>query len=48
MTTIIEALENALRMLEAQGIRSGDTYEDLALTISRLRNKYPKIAMETL
>ena len=44
--TIIEALENALTLLESQGYKSGDIHDDLALAISRLQSKYPKIAEE--
>ena len=46
---IIEALENALEFLEALGyMRGGDVHDDLDLAISRLRQKYPRIAKEEL
>jgi len=45
---IKEALENALELLESLGYLSGTIHDDLALAISRLKNKYPKIADEEL
>lgn len=46
--TIIEAMENALALLESQGYTSGDIHDDLALAIQRLKAKYPKAASEEL
>ena len=46
--TIIEALEKALEALEAEGYKSGDVHDDIALVISRLKNKYPAAAKEVL
>ena len=46
--TIIEALQNALAMLEHEGYKSGDVHDDLALVISRLTRKYPQVAKEEL
>jgi hypothetical protein len=46
--TIIEAMENALSMLEALGYKSGDIHDDLALAINRLKMKYPKVAKEEM
>jgi len=47
--TILEALQNALTLLETKGYTSGgDIHDDLELAISRLRTKYPKIAKEEL
>lgn len=47
--TIIEAMENALQLLEAVGYKDGgDIHDDLLLAIRRLRSKYPKVASEEL
>jgi hypothetical protein len=47
--TIIEALERALELLEANGYTSGgDIHDDLALAFSRIRSKYPAVAKEEL
>jgi hypothetical protein len=47
--TILEALENALMLLETLGYRSGgDIHDDLQLAISRLRSKHAQIAQEEL
>jgi hypothetical protein len=46
--TIIEALKNALAMLKTEGNADGDEVMDLELAISRLEQKYPKIASEEL
>ena len=35
--TIIEAMENALSLLEALGYQSGDIHDDLKTAIRRLR-----------
>lgn len=46
---LIEALENALEFLEAHGyMDGGDIHDDLALSINRLRQKYPNAAEEEL
>lgn len=47
--TIIEALENALTLLEAKGYQGGgDIHDDLDEAIVVLRSKYPKAAREEL
>jgi hypothetical protein len=46
--TILEALQNALAALEAEGYVSGDIHDDLDLAIDRLKNKYPKVAKDEL
>ena len=42
--TILEALQNALELLEAAGYKSGDIHDDLVLAIQRLKERYPKAA----
>ena len=42
--TILEALQNALELLESEGYKSGDIHDDLALAIQRLKERYPKAA----
>lgn len=46
--TIIEALENALELLESEGFVSGDIHDDLKLSISRLKSKYPATRTDEL
>lgn len=46
--TILEALENAREFMEAQGVTSGDIYDDLVLAITRIRSKYREVAREIL
>jgi hypothetical protein len=46
--TMLEALQNALAALEAEGYVSGDIHDDLAQAIQRLRTRHPKIAQEEL
>jgi hypothetical protein len=52
--SILEALENALVLLETLGYSGadihsgGDIHGDLQLAISRLRTKHPQIAKEEL
>lgn len=46
---IIEAMENALQLLESLGYKDGgDIHDDLALAISRLKTKFPKAANDEL
>ena len=42
-TTVLEAMENALEMLEALGCRSGDIHDDLKLAIMYVAQN-PKVA----
>jgi hypothetical protein len=44
--TIIEALENAIEMLHAQGNTGGDVIDDAMLAVRRLRERHPKVAVE--
>lgn len=47
--TIIEAMQNALEMLEAIGYREGgDIHDDLASAIRRLRTMHPKVAKDEI
>lgn len=46
--TVIEAMENALQMLNSFGVTGGDIVDDLQLAITRLRTKHPKVATEVL
>lgn len=46
--TILEALENAMQLIETQGYVHGDIHDDLRLAIHRLEMKYPKVAQEEL
>lgn len=46
--TILEALENALTLLESLGYTSGDVHDDLSLAISRLRTRCFKVVWEEL
>lgn len=42
--TILEAMENALTMLEANGYIGGDVHDDLKLAAMYLRTRYPRAA----
>jgi hypothetical protein len=46
--TILEALENALHLLQANGYLYGDVHDDLALSIVRLREEHPDAANKVL
>lgn len=46
--TIAQALQNILELIESEGYQSGDLHDDLVLAITRLREKYPKVASEEL
>ena len=47
--TIEQALANALEFLEDLGYKEGgDIHDDLALALSRIRTKHPKVAFEVL
>lgn len=46
--TIVEAIENALLFLEANGYKSGDIHDDLVLAIVRLRQKHSRTVTEKL
>lgn len=46
--TIIEALQNALDLLEANGYKSGDVHDDLELAINRISRKHSGVANEQL
>lgn len=47
-TSIIEALDNALELLEANGYKSGDIHDDLASAIRRLRTMHPQVAKDEI
>lgn len=46
--SILEAIQNALAALEAEGYTGGDLHDDLLLVIGRLQAKYPAVAKEVL
>ena len=46
--TILDALQNALDLLESLGYTRGDIHDDLNLAITRLDRKDPQIAKEQL
>lgn len=49
MTTILEALDMALGLLQQDGWDDGDLiYQDLEKVIKRLREKHPKVAKEDI
>ena len=46
---LIEALENAITLLESLGYKDGgDIHDDFALAITRLKTKFPKASEEEL
>lgn len=47
--TIREALENAITLLETEGVQgSGDIHDDLRLALNRLLSRHPRVANEEL
>jgi hypothetical protein len=46
--TVIEALNNAMELLESLGYRTGEIHDDLHLAISRIQRKCSKVAQEEL
>ena len=47
--TVIEALQNALELLETVGYRDGgDIHDNLAQAIARIAKKAPRVAKEEL
>ena len=41
--TIGAALENAITLLESLGYKSGDIHDDLALALSRMETRFPRV-----